>query len=88
MYYASEYYYSISIELGDDFVDKYSLALNEVRHNSHHYLIIDRVANVRRIMLDRFPYKIYYTILVGGSVEVYALFHAHADIEPLTKRWL
>jgi len=69
--------------LGEDFLSCFETALAEVRERPLAFPVIYKT--VRRILLRRFPYAIYY-VVNNSAVAVIAVFHCHRDPNRWRKR--
>jgi plasmid stabilization system protein ParE len=72
------WYESQQSGLGDDFLEEVEQALNRVVQMPESYAAIYR--DVRRAVVRRFPYTIYYRI-VSSRVIVTAVFHGHRNLK-------
>ena len=57
---AIDWYERESLGLGKRFLSKVEVAKNQIINNPYHYSIFHQ--DVRRILIEKFPYKIYYII--------------------------
>lgn len=69
---AAQYYESRSIGLGASFLDIIEKTIEEVRKNPTAYQLISK--EVRRKVLDRFPYSFLY-VIEGDFIRVIAVAH-------------
>jgi plasmid stabilization system protein ParE len=73
---AYNWYESQQIGLGDDFLDSVDETLNRICQMPESYPVVYR--DVRRSVVGRFPYAVYYRI-VSSRVIVTAIFHSRRD---------
>ncbi len=73
---AYNWYESQQIGLGDDFLDSVDETLNRICQMPESYPVVYR--DVRRSVVRRFPYAVYYRI-VSSRVIVTAIFHSRRD---------
>ena len=73
---AHDWYEKKSAGLGEDFLDAISAALREVVHSPERPRLYYR--SFRRVLLRRFPYKIFYQV-VAQRVVVFRVLHAKQD---------
>jgi plasmid stabilization system protein ParE len=76
---AHDWYRHKELRLGEDFLDAVAVAMGrleeEPKRQRLYYL------NFRRIILRRFPYKIFYQV-IGARVVVFRVLHAKQDHPP------
>ncbi len=77
---AYDWYETQSQGLGEDFLLCVEAAINQVKRNPKAFQTVYR--KVRRALLRRFPYGIFYTVS-EQTIVVVAVFHAKRD----PKRW-
>jgi len=70
--------------LGDDFVSDVEKAIDQILAFPEAYPAVHR--GVRRHLVERFPYCLYYRV-EGNGVVVIALLHAARDPEGHRERW-
>jgi plasmid stabilization system protein ParE len=73
---AYHWYESQQLGLGDEFLDCVDKLLNQICQMPESYAVIHR--DVRRSVLQRFPYAVYYRI-ISSRVVVIAIFHARRN---------
>ncbi|XZN96510.1 MAG: type II toxin-antitoxin system RelE/ParE family toxin [Microcoleus sp.] len=73
---AYNWYESQQVGLGDDFLDSVDETLNRICQIPESYPVVYR--DVRRSVVRRFPYAVYYRI-VSSRVIVTAIFHSRRD---------
>lgn len=64
--------------LGDEFLGEVAAAMRQLAHNPEHDRLYHR--NFRRVLLRRFPYKIFYQIL-GERIVVFRVLHSKQEHE-------
>lgn len=69
--------------LGDDFVLCVEAALDEARRHPERYPVVH--GDVRRVLIRRFPYGVYYAV-ESKRVVVLAVFHGRRDPDILQQR--
>lgn len=80
---AYDWYQSIMPGLGDDFLISVDAAVHSVQRNPRLYLLVYK--NVRRALLRRFPYGLFYVIR-GTNIVVLAAFHMRQDLRGMKNR--
>lgn len=75
-----EWYESKAEGLGAEFIRAVDACLATIERNPTVYAVVHK--QVRRALLRRFPYGIFY-LIEGKTIVVIACFHAHRD----PKRW-
>jgi plasmid stabilization system protein ParE len=73
---AYQWYESRQTDLGDDFLAALEVVYRRLETAPEIHQVIEQ--NVRRALLRRFPYAVYY-IVFPGRVEVIAVQHCHRD---------
>ncbi len=73
---AYNWYESQKIGLGDDFLEQIEAALDRICQMPESYSVAHR--DVRRSIVRRFPYTIYYRI-ISSRVIITAVFHGRRD---------
>jgi plasmid stabilization system protein ParE len=69
--------------IDEDLIDEILAATSRAANNPELFRIIDREGNVRRVLPNRFPYRIFFSV-VGGTLYVHAVLHgARHD-----RRWI
>lgn len=69
--------------LGDDFIDCVDNLLNRICIMPESYAIVYR--DVRRAVIKRFPYAVYYRV-ISSRVVVTAIFHGRRDLKSWRSR--
>jgi plasmid stabilization system protein ParE len=77
------WYESQQLGLGDDFLEEIEQALDRICQMPEAYAAVYR--DVRRSVVRRFPYTIYYRI-VSSRVIITAVFHGHRNPKAWQKR--
>ncbi|WP_254174183.1 type II toxin-antitoxin system RelE/ParE family toxin [Planktothrix pseudagardhii] len=80
---AYDWYENQQTGLGDDFLDSIDEVLNRICQMPESYPIVYR--DVRRSVVRRFPYLVYYRI-VSSRVIITAIFHSRRDSKTLKIR--
>jgi plasmid stabilization system protein ParE len=80
---AYRWYESQQPGLGDDFLDSIDKLLNQICQKPELYAVIHR--DIRRSVLQRFPYAVYYRI-ISSRVVVTAVFHSRRNPKSWQKR--
>jgi toxin ParE1/3/4 len=62
--------------LGDEFLDEFAAAMRKLEENPERERLYYQ--NFRRVLLRRFPYKIFYQI-IGSRVVIFRVLHAKQD---------
>ena len=62
--------------LGREFLRAVDTCFTAIRRHPHAYQLVDR--RIRRALLSRFPYAVFFEILAGDII-VYAVFHGARD---------
>jgi plasmid stabilization system protein ParE len=80
---AAKWYEAHAPGLGEDLIDEILAATSRASNNPELFRIIHREGNVRRVLTNRFPYRIFFSV-VGGTLYVHAVLHgARRD-----RRWI
>lgn len=79
---AAAWYADKSAELGDAFLDEFARAMRELETNPERPPLYYR--NFRRVLLRRFPFKIFFQI-AGDRVIVFRVLHAARDHQTLIR---
>ena len=80
---AAEWYEKRQQELGAEFVSAIEQAFNQIAAKPKLYS--QRYRDLRRVLVQRFPYAVYYRE-IGEDVVVYAVLHQRQDIKVLDDR--
>ena len=70
---ATQYYAEISHSLAMNFISQVEKGINEILLHPQAWQLIEE--DVRRYLLKRFPFGIYYTIEASGSIMIQAVMH-------------
>ncbi|MDB9316035.1 type II toxin-antitoxin system RelE/ParE family toxin [Spirulina sp. CS-785/01] len=73
---AYDWYENQTLGLGDEFLDCIDEVLNRINERPEAYAIVYR--DVRRAVIQRFPYIVYYRI-VSSRIVVTAIFHGRRN---------
>lgn len=73
---ARDWYEQRQAGLGFQFLDEVARALRELAHDPEQARLYYR--NFRRIILRRFPYKVFYQV-IGPRVVIFRVLHARQD---------
>ena len=73
---AAAWYESQRVDLGVEFILELDFAVERAAENPESYAVQYR--EVRRVLLLRFPYAVYF-IYEKGVLEVFAIMHQHQD---------
>jgi len=76
---ARDWYERQRAGLGYEFLDEVARALNELAQAPERPRLYYR--NFRRVLLRRFPYKVFYQV-IGGRVVIFRVLHAKQDHGP------
>ena len=77
---ALHWYRRKEFRLGEEFLDSVAVAMRRLEEDPKRHLPYH--LNFRRVILRRFPYKIFYQI-IGDRVVVFRVLHAKQDHPPL-----
>ena len=80
---AARWYGARQPGLGEAFIDEVDRALVRVLENLFAFPVIYRRRAVRRILTDRFPYRIFFSLLGEYTVVVHAVLHGRRH----DRRW-
>jgi toxin ParE1/3/4 len=80
---SSDWYGNRAENLRIAFLQDVDHALQLIRDNPHQYQIA--FGEVRRVILRRFPYALFY-VVSGGEINIVACFHGHRDPRSLRAR--
>ena len=80
---AAAWYEAHAQGLGEELIDEILLALRRAVSNPELFRVVRRAGEVRRILTERFPYRIFFSV-VGSTLYVHAVLHgARHD-----RRWI
>jgi plasmid stabilization system protein ParE len=80
---AAAWYEAHASGLGDELVDEILKATHRAQNNPELFRIVHREGSVRRALTNRFPYRIFFSV-VGETLYVHAVLHgARHD-----RRWM
>jgi plasmid stabilization system protein ParE len=75
---AAQWYEQRSPGLGEEFVAEVDQTIKQVLENPHAFRVIHSRYELRRALMDRFPYRIFFT-LKGDTIFIHAVLHGHRD---------
>ena len=75
---ATAWYESKTEGLGLDFAREVDIALQKVILNPELFPILDKTLEVRRVLVSRFPYKIFFVVR-PQQIDVCAILHSSQD---------
>lgn len=73
---ARDWYEQRRVGLGDEFLDEIALAIQELEQGPLHPRLYYR--NFRRVLLRRFPYKIFYQV-IGDRIVIFRVLHTKQE---------
>lgn len=73
---AALWYEERSPGLGEEFITEVERVIRRVLENPLAFRVIKRRPEVRRALMDRFPYRIFFT-LQGDTISIHAVLHGH-----------
>ena len=71
---AAGWYEERSGGLGEDLIDEILVATNRAARNPDLFRIVRARGEVRRVLTERFPYRIFFSV-IGGTLYVHAVLH-------------
>jgi toxin ParE1/3/4 len=71
---AAAWYESKTPGLGEDLIDEVLAAVHRAQKNPELFRVVHRVGSVRRVLANRFPYRIFFSV-VGETIYVHAILH-------------
>ena len=60
--------------LGEELIDDVLLAIGRAAGDPQLFRIVRREGEIRRVLTDRFPYRVYFSV-VGSTIFVHAVLH-------------
>ena len=75
---AAQWYNQRQPGLGEKFLREVDQAIARVLENPLAFPVIRRRHEVRRVLIQRFPYRIFFS-LKGDTIVVHAVLHGHRD---------
>jgi len=72
---AAEWYETHAAGLGEDLIDEILSAIRRAQKNPELFRVVHPDGNIRRVLADRFPYRIFFSVL-GETLYVHAILHA------------
>jgi len=82
---AAVWYETRAPGLGEQLIDEILRATRRAQDNLELFRIIHRDGNVRRVLTNRFPYRIFFSV-VGETLYVHAVLHAARHDRRWTER--
>ena len=82
---AAVWYEAQSPGLGEELIDEILRALYRGRDNPELFHVVRRDGNVRRVVTNRFPYRIFFSV-VGETLYVHAVLHGARHDRRWTER--
>lgn len=71
---AAAWYETHAPGLGEDLIDEILAAIGRAQDNPELFRVVYRDGNVRRVLANRFPYRIFFSV-VGETLYVHAILH-------------
>jgi toxin ParE1/3/4 len=82
---AAAWYEAHAPGLGEELIDEILRALYRARDNPELFHVVRRDGNVRRVLTNRFPYRIFFSV-VGETLYVHAVLHGARHDRRWTER--
>lgn len=82
---AADWYESHAPGLGEDLIDEILAAIHRAQQNPELFRVVHRDGDVRRILANRFPYRIFFSV-VGETFYVHAILHGARHDRRWTER--
>ena len=82
---AATWYEDQRLGLGEELVDEVVSAIRRAESNPALFRIIRRQGEIRRVLTERFPYRVFFSV-VGDTLYVHAILHAARHDRHWTKR--
>jgi toxin ParE1/3/4 len=82
---AAAWYEAHAPGLGEELIDEILRALYRARDNPELFHVVRRGGDVRRILTNRFPYRIFFSV-VGETLYVHAVLHGARHDRRWTER--
>lgn len=82
---AAAWYETHAAGLGEELIDEILSATNRAQENPELFRIVHRDGNVRRVLTNRFPYRIFFSV-VGETLYVHAVLHGARHDRRWTER--
>lgn len=80
---AAAWYETNASGLGEDLIDEILAAVRRAQEHPDLFRIVHRDGNVRRVLANRFPYRIFFSV-VGETIYVHAVLHSARH----DRRWI
>jgi plasmid stabilization system protein ParE len=71
---AAAWYETHASGLGEDLIDEILAAVRRAQGNPELFRVVLRAAEVRRVLTERFPYRIFFSV-VSDTLHVHAVLH-------------
>jgi toxin ParE1/3/4 len=71
---AAAWYEERAPGLGGELIDEILAAADRARQNPELFRIVHRTGKIRRVLTNRFPYRIFFSV-VGDSLYIHAVLH-------------
>lgn len=71
---AANWYQSHSSGLGEDLIDEILAAIGRAQQNPELFRVVHHEGNIRRVLANRFPYRIFFSV-VAETLYVHAILH-------------
>jgi plasmid stabilization system protein ParE len=71
---AAGWYETHATGLGEDLVEEISAAVSRARGNPELFRIVHHDGSIRRVLANRFPYRIFFSV-IGETLYVHAILH-------------
>jgi toxin ParE1/3/4 len=82
---AATWYEARSPGLGDELIDEVLAATRRAQQNPELFRIVHREGNVRRVLTNRFPYRVFFSV-VDDILYVHAVLHGARHDRRWTER--
>jgi plasmid stabilization system protein ParE len=82
---AAAWYEAHAPGLGEQLIDEILIATRRAQENPELFRLIHRDGNVRRVLTNRFPYRIFFSV-VGETLYVHAVLHGARHDRRWTER--
>jgi toxin ParE1/3/4 len=82
---AAAWYEAHAPGLGDQLIDEILDATRRAQKNPELFRIVHREGNIRRVLANRFPYRIFFSV-VGETLYVHAILHGARHDRRWTER--
>jgi plasmid stabilization system protein ParE len=82
---AAAWYEVRALGLGDQLIDSILDATGRAQKNPELFRVVHREGNIRRVLINRFPYRIFFSV-VGETLYVHAVLHGARHDRRWTER--